>query len=295
MKFYRKIITLFALLLLAGMVKKPWEAAIGADLRHDKLLSEPLNLTTRESIGQTSSAVALGGLRSVVASFWNIRAYTSFEESNWVKLEDQDETIVALQPHTAYYWDTGSWHLAYNAAVSSRENENFPAPRREALHRTYINKGKAFLERGVKNMPGNWILLSSLGRLHGTASKYPDYEKSAAAYQQAWETGKARNFEARAWFYSLARCEGKDREALHLGRALFIADKNRVDTLCCLLFVLEMRQKNARPIEELVKLCFTSHADALRMLEVYKTNNAENLPITGVDHAIEWLKSVQNK
>ena len=89
MKFYRKIITLFALLLLAGTVKKPWEAAIGADLRHDKLLSEPLNLTTRESIGQTSSAVALGGLRSVVASFWNIRAYTSFEESNWVKLEDQ--------------------------------------------------------------------------------------------------------------------------------------------------------------------------------------------------------------
>ncbi len=295
MKFYRKISTLLVLLLLAGIIKRPWEAAIGADLRKAKLLSEPLDLTIRENIGQTSSAVALGGLRSVVASFWNIRAYTSFEESNWVKLEDQYETIVALQPHTPYYWDTGSWHLAYNAAVNCRENEELPAPRREALHRAYVNKGKAFLERGVKNIPGNWILLSSLGRLHGTASKYPDYEKSAAAYQQAWETGKARNYEARAWLYSLARCEGKDQQALHLAHALFVADKNRVDTLCCLLFVLEMRQKNARPMENLIQLCFNSQTDALRMLETYKRNNTENLPTTGVDHAIEWLKSEKNK
>lgn len=295
MNFFRKIAVVVMSLVLAGFVKSPWEERAHRDFTEQSLLFRPLEIGVRERIGQTFAVVALGGLRSVVASFFNLKAYGSFENRDWVNLEDQYELIVALEPRTAYYWDVGAWHMSYNAAVDYKENEELPAARQEALHRAYVLKGRAFLERGVVNNPNEWTLLSSLGRFYGTPSKYPDYAKSAAAYERAWKTGQARHYESRAWLYSLARVEGRSREALVLARQLFARDGNRVDTLCCVLFVLEWMQKDAPPTLEILQRCFESEKDALRMLKIYRQNNADMLPTAGVDHAIALLESRQVK
>lgn len=285
----QKILILIIALLAAGVIKSPWEEKAQKDFIAQGLLSEPLELSTREKIGQTCGAVALGGLRSVVATFINLAAYGSFENRDWVRLEEQFQLIVSLQPKTSYYWDVGAWHLAYNAAVDYKEREELPAPRQEALHRSYVFKGRAFLERGVRNNPNDWTLLSSLGRFYGTASKYPDYEKSAAAYQRAWETKKARNYEARAWLYSLARVPNQGKASLALARELFAKESNRVDTLRCLLFVLEWRNGEKVNTYELLQKLFPSDEEARRMLETYQQNNAEQLPVVGVDHALQVL------
>lgn len=295
MNFFRKIAVVVLSLVLAGFVKSPWEERAHRDFTEQSLLFRPLEIGVRERIGQTFAVVALGGLRSVVASFFNLKAYGSFENRDWVNLEDQYELIVALEPRTAYYWDVGAWHMSYNAAVDYKENEELPAARQEALHRAYVLKGRAFLERGVVNNPNEWTLLSSLGRFYGTPSKYPDYAKSSAAYERAWKTGQARHYESRAWLYSLARVEGRSREALVLARQLFARDGNRVDTLCCVLFVLEWMQKDAPPTLEILQRCFESEKDALRMLKIYRQNNADMLPTAGVDHAIALLESRQVK
>jgi hypothetical protein len=290
MKTTRNIVVVFVALLLAGLLKSPWEQQLNRSFEEQGLLWRPLEVGVREKIGQTAAVVALGGLRSVVATFLNLAAYGSFENCDWVRLVDRFELIVALQPRTAYYWDVGAWHMSYNAATDYKEREEWPAARREALHRAYVLKGRGFLERGVMNNPENWTLLSSLGRFYGTPSKYPDYEKSAAAYERAWKTGKARGFEARAWLYSLARVEDKQPEALALARELFAIDRNRVDTLCCLLFVLEWSQENSPTTDELLRRCFENDRTALQMLQTYQENNAEMLPTHGIDHAIAVLK-----
>ncbi|MFM2171738.1 MAG: hypothetical protein RI957_1967 [Verrucomicrobiota bacterium] len=291
MKLWRNILVVLTALLLAGWVKAPWEERTQSAFERDGLLWRPLEVGVREKIGQTCAAVSLGGLRTVVATFLNLAAYGSFENRDWVKLTDQFSLIVALQPRTSYYWDVGAWHMAYNAAMDCKEREDWPAARQEASHRAYVLKGRAFLERGVLNNPDDWTLLSSLGRFYGTPQKYPDYAKSAEAYEKAWKTGKARNFEARAWLYSLARVEGRQNDALLLARQLFERDRNRVDTLCCLLFVLEWSQPNAPATLDLVKRCFEDESQALRMLSIYKQNNAELLPTAGVDHAISLLQA----
>lgn len=291
MKLWRNGIVVLVSLLLAGWIKSPWESRAQRSFEQQGILWRPLEVGVRERIGQTCAVVSLGGLRTVVATFLNLAAYGSFEKRDWVKLTDQFELIVALQPNTAYYWDVGAWHMAYNAAMDCKEREDWPAARREALHRVYVLKGRGFLERGVRNNPDDWTLLSSLGRFYGTPAKYPDYAQSADAYERAWKTGKARHYEARAWLYSLARVEGKEREALALARQLFERDRNRVDTLCCLLFVLEWSQPDATSTPELIQRCFEDEVSALRMLTTYRQNNAELLPTTGVDHAIAWLQT----
>jgi hypothetical protein len=291
MKLWRNVFVVMTGLLLAGLIKAPWELRAQRSFEDQGILWRPLEVGVREKIGQTCAVVSLGGLRTVVATFLNLAAYGSFEKRDWVKLTDQFELIVSLQPRTSYYWDVGAWHMAYNAAMDCKEREDWPAARQEALHRAYVLKGRGFLERGVCNNPDDRTLLSSLGRFYGTPGKYPDYIRSAEAYERAWKTGKARNFEARAWLYSLARVEGKERQALALARQLFETDRNRVDTLCCLLFVLEWSQPQAASTPELIKRCFGDEATALRMLTTYRQNNAEMLPTAGVDHAISWLQT----
>ena len=292
-KSHRKLVAVLLILLLAGFVKSPWERAMTRRFMADQLLMKPLDIEVREKIGQTGAAVALGGLRPVVATFLNLRAYGSFEDRAWVRLEDQFQTLVALQPQTTYYWDVGAWHLSYNAAVDFRESETLPAPRREAMFREYVLKGRAFLERGIRNNPDDWTLLSSLGRFYGNPDKFPDYAKSADAYQKAWLSGKARRYEARAWLYSLARVTGRENDALLLARKLFETEQNRVATLLCLLFALESAQVDAKPTLDLVHGIFPSEKDALLMLTTYRDNNAEQLPLTGVDYAITFLASRQ--
>jgi hypothetical protein len=290
MKLVNKCCVVCLVIFVAGWLVFPIEQKMHAEFREKNLLPQPLTISTREKIGQTSSAVALGGLQNVVATFLNLRAYSSFENRDWIKLEDQFNTIVLLQPRNSYYWDVGAWHLSYNAAVDYLENEDLPVIRRKALHRKYVEKGVNFLERGTKNLPDDWMLLSSLGRFLSAHDKYPNYEKAALAYEKAWLTGKARRFEARAWLYSLARIEGKELDALRLARNLFENESNRVDTVRCLLFVLESSQPNSRSVLEIVAKCFSSESAALKALTVYRDNNADQMPTTGIDYAIELLK-----
>ena len=70
------------------------------ELRAAGLFPPPMEIGTRDRIGQTSSAVALGGLRTLVATFLNLRAFTFFTEQRWDDVEDTFDTIVDLAPRT---------------------------------------------------------------------------------------------------------------------------------------------------------------------------------------------------
>ncbi len=292
MLFSRNIFVVAIGLLAFGLLRQFPEHSLQQELQSAGLLEQALATSQKEQIGQTAAAVALGGLRTVVATFLNLRAYASFDRRDWSKLEAQFETLVLLQPRSRYYWDVGAWHLAYNAASDYQEREDLPAPRRLALHRAYVFKGRAFLERGVQQNPQDWQLLSSLGRFYSVVSKYPDFQKAADCYRRAWETGRARRFEARAWLYCLARVEGQQSQALELARRLMRQDEKMADTQRCLTFVLEMSQPHHADVDTLVRQCFGHPQQAKRMLQIYRDRNAEQLPITGVDAALERLNHV---
>ncbi|MEI6656879.1 MAG: hypothetical protein WCP45_19090, partial [Verrucomicrobiota bacterium] len=132
MKRRCKPLVLLVAVLLSGAARMPVEVALTGGLRAAGLFPPPLAIDTRDKIGQTSAAVALGGLRTLVATFLNLRAFTLFSERRWDDVHDTFNTMVNLAPRTAYYWETGAWHQAYNAAAFYQYDSQLPPLRRSA-------------------------------------------------------------------------------------------------------------------------------------------------------------------
>ena len=93
MKLARKILVVLLALFLVGFAKRPLEDSLAQDLRERRLLPKPLDFETRQALGQTSYAIALGGMRSLIASTKNLKAHTHFEHQEWAKLENEFQTI----------------------------------------------------------------------------------------------------------------------------------------------------------------------------------------------------------
>jgi tetratricopeptide (TPR) repeat protein len=298
MKRCAKYAVLAVALLVFGAARMPFEAGLNRKLRDVGLFPPPLEIGTRERIGQTSSAVALGGLRTLVATFLNLRAFTYFTEQRWDDVAGTFGMIVDLAPRTRYYWETGAWHMAYNAAAYYLNDSGLPPLRRREAWRSSILKGRAFLERGIRNNPDDWSILANLGfllsdsnKLHAFRDPNEAFAAAADAYRRAHETGNALPYVRRAWLYALARVEGREDEALSLARNLYAdGPQNRTPTLMVLLFVLEARENpdmdlTARAIE-----LFGSAEKAYDALSGHWLRTRERFPVYGVSAALESLE-----
>ena len=115
MKFLRNLFFVLLAIVVTGFARRPLDDRLVKSMQERNLLPPPISLDTREELGQTSLAIALGGLRPLVAAMLNIKAHTYWEEQDWYELEQSYKTIVALQPRVRYYWEIGSWHLYSNA------------------------------------------------------------------------------------------------------------------------------------------------------------------------------------
>jgi tetratricopeptide (TPR) repeat protein len=293
-----KIAILAVALPVFGVLRLPYEARLSGELRATGLFPPPLEIGTRDKIGQTSSAVALGGLRTLVATFLNLRAFTFFTEQRWPDVEDTFNTIVDLAPRTRYYWETGSWHQAYNAASYYLNDSKLPPLRRREAWRSSILKGRAFLERGVRNNPDDWSIRANLGFLLSDSNKFPAFRDpnetfaaAAEAYRKAADTGKALGYVRRAWFYSLARVEGREDEALALARTLYASGpQNQTPTLLVLLLVLEAHVNPSMDVAARAVELFGTPEKAYEALTGHWQRTRERFPVHGVSAALESLE-----
>jgi hypothetical protein len=297
-KLWQKSVILGFALAAFGAARLPYEAGLSRDLRAAGLVAPRQAIGNRERIGQTSSAVALGGLRTLVATFLNLRAFMAFTERRWADVAETFNTIVNLAPRTRYYWETGSWHLAYNAASYYLNDSELPPLRRREAWRSYILRGRAFLERGIRNNPDDWSLLANLGFLLSDPNKFPAFRDTQAgfaaaaeAYRKSAATGKAPAYVRRAWFYSLARVEGQEAAALALARSLDAdGPKNRTPTLLMLLLVLEAHESPAMDVTRRAVELFGTPAKAYAALCAHWQRTRERFPVFGVSGALEVLE-----
>ena len=302
MKRWRKFGVVTLAVLAAGAVRMPFEQALTQQLLAARLLSPPLAIDTRDRIGQTSSAVALGGLRTLVATFLNLRAFTFFEDRAWDDVFTTYCTVVDLAPHTGYYWESGAHHQAMHAARYFLYDEELDLPplRREAAARAAVLRGRAFLERGIRNNPDDWQLHRFLGFLLMERSKYrmfgdPDetFAAAAAAYRAAAACPDALPYIRRFELYALARVGPQRAEALALARKLYADRGNRVPTVRCIYFALEMQANpgGLKPVDWAIQV-FGSAAAAHRDLGNYWLRGGVRLPLDGVAVALQGLEEM---
>lgn len=300
MKLWQKSAVLCLAIPAFGAARLPFESRLSGELRAAGLFPPPLEISTRDRIGQTSSAVALGGLRTLVATFLNLRAFTFFTEKRWDDVAGTFDTIVDLAPRTRYYWETGSWHIAYNAASYYINDSKLPPLRRREAWRSSIARGRAFLERGIRNNPDDWSLHASLGFLLSDSNKFTafrdpneSFAAAADAYRTSAATGNALPYVRRSWFYSLARVEGREAEALALGRELYAAGKsNHTPTLLVLLLVLEAHENPDLDTGKRAIELFGTPEKAHEALSGHWQRTRERFPVYGVRKALESLESL---
>ena len=281
--------TLLLLLLFlgGGAVLSPWAARVEQEEVSLHLLPSVFEEKTGEKsqrLEQQLSLVSLGGLRSLVAAFLSIGSYDDFSQRRWGAVEDRFRQIVALAPQNKYYWDTGAWHLAYNASSDSAEDKSLRATEREIRRKQYIAKGKRFLEQGIAHNSRDWVLYARLGNLLSDAWKQPEYKKAAEMFGKAVALG-APDFYQRSEMYALARVPEEEEKAYEMGLKLYQNPENRVPSLRSLLFVLGRGKSSAVPIRQM----FSSPKTAYWSMENYHYRQME-YPQKGVKEVLDLLK-----
>lgn len=257
------------------------------------LKSEELLVIDEEKLelDQTTAVVVLGGLRSLVASFLNLSAFGAFEEQDWLELERLYNLIVTLQPKSLYYWETASWHMAYNAYFDTEEDRTLSPSRRRLLKKAYLKKGEDFLLRGVEENPQSVKLRVSLGRLFNDPYKARDFVKAEHYLKSAATLANSTNQTKREYFYTLARTPNKEEEALQYGLALLEdEEQKRFSSIRSIVYSLGIRNSPSLAQKERWLLAvFGSKKAAYRDLFNYWQREAEGFSRKGLKPVLEGL------
>lgn len=222
-----------------GAAKLPVEHAISAGHRDLHFRTVDFNLGLREQIGQLGFIAALSGFRSLVADVLFIQAHVAWERTEWGRVLLLFRQVTALQPRAILFWDMAAWHMAWNASTAAL---NDPAQPRLALRlkaqREYLDLGRDFLERGIRNNPERPQLYEAMARLY--RDKYDDHEHAAEFFGKAATLPEAPSYVKRFAAYELAQCPGREREAYDRLHALYeMGERERLPALLRRLKELE--------------------------------------------------------
>lgn len=219
----RKLQALMVILLL-GLVKLPVEEAATRHLRDARLLSPPLDMSVRESIGQMGFAASLGGLRSLVASITYLQAYEAWSNVDWARVDSYFQITTTLQPRYDKYWDEAAWHMAYNAATNYLgRSEINPAVRGKLFH-DHIQRGVDILQHGLKILPNSARLWNTLAEVY--ERRVVDPQKAADSYMEVLRiSGNIRYKRLAAYQYAMTQDPAMWQKAYDLLKDSY--DKNQ--------------------------------------------------------------------
>jgi len=178
----------------------------------------PTAVAIREKVGQGLALAALGGFRGLAANALMLQAHSAWEQQQWVRVRSSLELATLLQPRVAVFWDTASWHLAWNAAVAAeRYSGESNETRRRIEARRWVEAGRDLLERGTKAVPERALLFQRLGDLYW--QRLGDYQAAAECYREAIAKGDAPPYLERFVGYALDKA-GDQKAALAYFRNL---------------------------------------------------------------------------
>ena len=197
-----------AVILVLGAGKLPVEEVATCYLREARLLTKPISISLRESLGQASFAASLGGLRSLVASITYLRAYREWENINWAKVDSLFQITTRLQPTYFNYWDEASWHMAFNAASSYLYNQEINPMLRGKLYEEHVQRGIDILKEGLLFLPDEPRLWNSLAEIY--ERRVHDPRKAAECYLEVFRISHNDRY-SRFAGYQLA--QASDRES----------------------------------------------------------------------------------
>ncbi|MEO0454030.1 MAG: hypothetical protein AAFY98_07830 [Verrucomicrobiota bacterium] len=200
------------LLLVWGLSKSGWEAGIDKERRlivHGQ--DVPLDVNTRDLLGQELSLALLGGFRGMAATSAWMSLTGAWENKEWTRVKAMADLATTIQPKMVLFWEHGAWHLAWNASIdmetySRQANQS----RAEIEARLWIEEGRDMLLRGLQVHPNKAALYLRLADIYW--QRLGDYETAADYYLQASQKEGAPAYAERFVGIALEKA-GKNQEA----------------------------------------------------------------------------------
>jgi tetratricopeptide (TPR) repeat protein len=206
-------------LLVSGAVRLPLERTLEAEWERLHLRGPKLDLGIREEIGQMSYVAALGGFRSLVATFLTLKAHIHWQNTEYVQLGKAYDLVVGLQPRTVSYWEDYGWHRGWNERSYYLNNQSLRPALRRQLADEAGEAAREILDKGIRNNPEDYTLYLRQADL--LRDKLKDPCAAAGYFEQAAVLG-GPTFTRRFAAYMLAKCPGREREALRMLRDLYV-------------------------------------------------------------------------
>lgn len=235
----KRIAVLLVALLVFGAVKLPMERTISDAHRAAYFHGAKLDLTLREQIGQGAFVAALSGFRGVIADILAIQANVAWQDTQWSRLIFLYNQITTLQPRVTLHWEMAANYTAFDACTAALQDPKQP---REALRikasREFMQQGREFLERGIRNNPDRYVLYNRLGNV--LMNKLLDHPGAYEAYTKAAEFPDCMGYEKRFAAYELSRCPGREAQAYALLLKLYrLGQSQHTPTLLLRLAAME--------------------------------------------------------
>ena len=192
-----------ALLVVAAFLLRP--------LEHD--LNSSATLVAKEQLvslaGRGGSLAVLGGMRSVVASGFWLRANLAWERRDPVETTALLELTVAADERPLYFWLNGARILAYD--VPAWQPVDTPLAVRQRAAEEQAHRALAFLEKALRWHGPDAGLYVEMANIY--LRRLGDLESAAHCYRLAAEQSGAPYYAARI-HAELLRELGRPQEAL---------------------------------------------------------------------------------
>ena len=201
-------------LLVFGAARLPLEQSMEAELKAAKFRegSRLPQGPMREKLGQLGVAAALGGFRSFLATIFELQALTAYFDLDYDAVESNYHLTTQLQPRETGYWGMAGWMLESNARqfYLNFDTKHDAAERRRLAERS-VQRGKAFLDEGLRYNPDDYGLNLALARYY--VYRRGDFCAAEAAFARAADCVKGPGLARRHRAIYLALCPGREREA----------------------------------------------------------------------------------
>lgn len=226
----KRIAIVLAMLLAFGALRLPLERRITGQLRAQQFLDDNVNVPMLEELGQSGFAAALGGFRSLVASYYYIVAHVNaFDKEDWAKVDQQYGLITTLQPRSAHYWDQYVWHIGWNAYGWALREADYQAHLgndwkasnlKNITAPGYLARAEEVALKGARLVRDDFRFYQRIGTLY--EDKFDDVCEGARWYQKGSLIEGAPRYMRNIFAILLAQCEGAEDEAYPLIRERYL-------------------------------------------------------------------------
>lgn len=148
--------------------------------------------SVREAAGEGVLTATLGGLRTLVADVFWLRAYVMWERRDRAACDAYARAACALAPETPYFRKEYATWLGFDFShwtIRRLGGRNMPQPEQDVLHRRDANAALDWLDGEMKRSPSEpgYPLVAG----HIASRKLKEHLRAAAYYRRAAETPDA--------------------------------------------------------------------------------------------------------